>query len=73
MLTRFLGGAVACAGAAGALSAQSPIVIPQPPAASAASTLVDVGSPLSTAPSRLPAVRPAPQSAYPGTAIAAQG
>lgn len=73
MLTRFLGGAVACAGAAGALSAQSPIVIPQPPTASAASTLVDVGSPLSTAPSRLPAARPAPQSAYPGTAIAAQG
>lgn len=70
MLTRFLGGVVACAGAAGALSAQAPVAIPQPATSGSAATLADTGSPLNTAPGRLLA-RPATYPVYPGTTIAA--
>jgi hypothetical protein len=72
MLTRFLGGAVACASAAGALSAQSPIVIPLPPTTGSTSLFADVGSPLNTAPGRLPTqpgAQPSGLLGFPGTAI----
>lgn len=74
MLTRFLGGVVACAGAAGMLSAQSPIVIPDPDRLATIAPVpirVDAGSPLVTAPGRLTA-RLIPPAGFPGTAIAAQ-
>lgn len=68
MLTRFLGGAVACAGAAGVLSAQAPTVVSQPAKAGSTAITADVGSPLITAPPKpAPLI---PPSAFPGTTVA---
>ncbi len=68
MLIRFLGGAVICATAVGVLSAQSPIPLPIETTQTTIpipAIRIDVGSPLTTAPSRL-MNRP---FGYPGTTI----